>query len=75
MYCRPARVGSGGCRVTEGSTLLALAPGVPVRVMSAAHASVPAKCIGPLRDRLAIAFPTTLGASTLKQCDELLLRL
>jgi 3-oxoacyl-(acyl-carrier-protein) synthase len=59
--------------VTVVSDLVALVPGVTVRVVAAARVRVLADELPGLRDRLAGAFPNTLGAGTLKQCDELTL--
>lgn len=53
--------------------LVELAPGVTARVIAATRARVPAEDLPGLRDRLAASFQTTLGAGTLKQCDELTL--
>jgi len=59
--------------VTAVPDLVELAPGVTARVVAAARVRVPGEELPGLRDRLALAFPTTLGAGTLKQCDELTL--
>jgi hypothetical protein len=59
--------------VTAVADLVELAPGVTARVLAAARVRVPGEDLPGLRDRLAVAFPTTLGAGTLKQCDELTL--
>jgi len=59
--------------VTAASDLVMLAPGVTVRVAVAARVRVPGEDMPGLRDRLTAAFPSTLGAGTLKQCDELTL--
>lgn len=53
--------------------LLILALGVAARVLSAARARCRTADLGALRDQLAAAFPQTLGAGTLKNCDELTL--
>ena len=57
--------------MTAVSDLVELAPGVTARTLAAARVRVPAEDLPGLRDRLAAAFPTTLGAGTLMQCDEL----
>jgi 3-oxoacyl-(acyl-carrier-protein) synthase len=62
-----------GFRVTPVADVVELALGVTARVVAAARVRVPAEEMSGLRDRLAVAFPTTLGAGTLKQCDELTL--
>ncbi|HJZ57318.1 MAG TPA: hypothetical protein VKE74_20285, partial [Gemmataceae bacterium] len=55
------------------SKLVELAPGVTARLVAAASVLIASEDLPGLRDRLATAFPTTLGVGTLKQCDELTL--
>jgi hypothetical protein len=62
-----------GIGVTPSSDLVELAGGVTARVVAAARVRMPGQDLPGLRDRLAAAFPTTLGTGTLKQCDELTL--
>jgi len=53
------------------SKLVELAPGVTARVVAAASVLIVSEDLPGLRERVAAAFPTTLGAGTLKQCDDL----